>query len=74
MTHYATHRFNVGQQVAHTGNSPGSCEVTAKNDGPDGPEYCVKFLDGSVQAGVAERDLTYARASARTVPGSPRGT
>jgi hypothetical protein len=74
MTHYATHRFNVGQQVAHSGNSPGSCEVTAKNDGPDGPEYRVRFLDGSVQAGVAERDLTYARASARTDPGSPRGT
>jgi hypothetical protein len=74
MTHYATHRFNVGQQVAHSGSSPGSCEVMAKNDGPDGPEYRVRFLDGSVQAGVAERDLTYALAVARTDPGSPRGT
>jgi hypothetical protein len=72
MTHYATHRFNVGQQVAHSGSSPGSCKVTAKNDGPDGPEYRVRFLDGSVQAGVAERELTYALAVARTVPVSPR--
>ena len=74
MTHYATHRFNVGQQVAHSGNSPGSCEVTAKIAGPDGPEYRVRFSDGSVQAGVAERDLTYSLAVAHTVPGSPRGT
>ena len=49
MTQYATHRFNVGQQVAHTGDSPGFCEVTAKIDGPDGPEYRVRFSDGSVQ-------------------------
>ena len=74
MTQYATHRFNVGQQVAHTGNSSGSCEVTAKIAGPDGPEYRVRFSDGSVQAGVAERELTYALAVARTVPSSPRET
>ncbi len=72
MTHYATHRFNVGQQVAHTGNSPGFCEVTAKIAGPDGPEYRVRFSDGSVQAGVAEREPTYSRASTSTDPGSPR--
>ena len=74
MTQYATHRFNVGQQVAHTGNSPGFCEVTAKIAGPDGPEYRVRFLDGSVRAGVAECDLTYALAVACAAPGSPRGT
>ena len=72
MTQYATHRFNVGQQVARPGNSPASCEVTAKIAGPDGPEYSVRFSDGSVQAGVAERELTYALAVARTVPVSPR--
>jgi len=72
MTQYATHRFNIGQQVAHTGNSPGSSEVTAKNDGPDGPEYRVRFLDGSGQAVVAERKLTYSLAVASTVPVSPR--
>ena len=72
MTQYATHRFNVGQQVAHSGNSPGSCEVTAKNDGPDGPEYRVRSLDGGAQAVVAERELTYSRASASPVPGSLR--
>ena len=70
MTHYATHRFNVGQQVARSGNSPGPCEVTAKIAGPDGPEYRVKFSDGSVQAGVAERELTYSRALASTAPPS----
>jgi hypothetical protein len=70
MTHYATHRFNVGQQVARSGNSPGSCEVTAKIAGPDGPEYRVRSLDGSVQALVAERELTYSRALASTAPPS----
>ena len=72
MTQYATHRFNVGQQVARPGNSPASCEVTAKIAGPDGPEYRVRFSDGSVQAGVAERELSYSRASTSTDPGSPR--
>ena len=72
MTQYATHRFNVGQQVTRPGNSPASYEGTAKIAGPDGPECRVRFFDGSVQAGVAERDLTYSRASARTVPVSPR--
>ena len=70
MTQYATHRFNVGQQVARSGNSPGPCEVTAKIAGPDGPEYRVRLLDGSVQAGVAERELTYSRASTSPAPGS----
>jgi hypothetical protein len=70
MTQYATHRFSVGQQVARTGNSPGSCEVTAKIAGPDGPEYRVRSLDGNLEAVVAERDLTYSRASASTVSGS----
>ena len=72
MTQYATHRFNVGQQVAGLGNSPASCEVTAKIAGPDGPEYRVRSLDGGGQAVVAERELTYSRASASTVPGSLR--
>jgi hypothetical protein len=72
MTQYATHRFNVGQQVTRIGNSPGSCEVTAKIAGPDGPEYRVRFLDGSSQAVVAERELTYSLAVASTVPVSPR--
>ena len=74
MTEYATHRFNVGQHVARSGNSPGLCEVTAKIAGPDGPEYRIRLLDGSVQAGVAERELTYALTVARTVPDIRRGT
>ena len=72
MTQYVTHRFNLGQRVACLSNSPGPCEVTAKISGPDGPEYRVRFLDGSVQAGVAERDLTYSLTVAHTVPSSPR--
>jgi hypothetical protein len=72
MTEYATHRFSVGQQVARTGISPGSCTVTAKIAGRDGPEYRVRSLDGGLEAVVAERDLTYSRASASTVPGSLR--
>ena len=72
MTQYATHRFNVGQQVARSGNSPGLCEVTAKIAGPDGPEYRIRFLDDGLEAVVPERELTYSRASASTVPGSLR--
>ena len=72
MTHYATHRFNVGQQVAGTGNSPGPCEITAKISGPDGPEYRVRFLDGGSEAVVAERELTYSRAPASPAPGALR--
>ena len=72
MTEYATHRFNVGQHVARSGNSPGLCEVTAKIAGPDGPEYRVRSLDGGLEAVVPERDLTYSRASASPAPGSPR--
>jgi len=72
MTQYATHRFNIGQQVARSGNSPGLCEVTAKIAGPDGPEYRVRSLDSRLEAVVAERDLTYSRASASPVSGSPR--
>jgi hypothetical protein len=68
MTHYATHRFNVGQQVARSGNSPDRCEVTAKIAGPDGPEYRVRSLDGGLEAVVAERELTYSRALASTAP------
>jgi len=74
MTEYATHRFNVGQHVARSGNSPGLCEVTAKIAGPDGPEYRIRLLDGSVQVGVAERDLTYSPAVASLVPDILRGT
>jgi len=74
MTEYATHRFNVGQHVARSGNSPGLCEVTAKIAGPDGPEYRIRLLDGSVQVGVAERDIIYSPAVARTVPDIRRGT
>jgi len=74
MTEYATHRFNVGQQVARSGNSPGLCEVTAKIAGPDGPEYRIRSLDGGLEAVVAERDLTYSPAVARTVPDIRRGT
>jgi len=70
MTQYATHRFNIGQQVARSGNSPGPCEVTAKIAGPDGPEYRVRSLDGGLEAVVAERELTYSRASASTAPPS----
>ena len=72
MTQYATHRFNVGQQVACPGHSPGSCEITAKIAGSDGPEYRVRSLDGGLEAVVAERELTYSRASASAVPGSLR--
>ena len=72
MTQYATHRFNIGQQVARSGNSPGLCEVTAKIAGPDGPEYRVRSLDGGLEAVVPERDLTYSRASASPASGSPR--
>ena len=72
MTHYATHRFNIGQQVARSGNSPGLCEVTAKIAGPDGPEYRIRSLDGGLEAVVAERELTYSRALVSTVSGSLR--
>jgi len=72
MTEYATHRFNIGQQVARSGNSPGLCEVTAKIAGPDGPEYRVRSLDGGLEAVVPERKLTYSRASASPASGSPR--
>ena len=72
MTQYATHRFNIGQQVARSGNSPGLCEVTAKIAGPDGPEYRVRSLDGGLEAVVAERDLTYSRAAASPAPGALR--
>jgi len=44
--------------------------VTAKIAGPDGPEYRVRSLDGGLEAVVAERDLTYSRASASTAPPS----
>ena len=70
MTQYATHRFSVGQQVVCSAQSPSPCTVTAQVAGPDGPEYRVSFLDGSVQAGVAERELTYSRAMAGPAPGS----
>ena len=63
MTRYATHRFSVGQQVARSGPSSGSCEVTALIAGRHGPEYRIRSLDGSFRAEtvVAERELTYAR-------------
>ena len=70
MTEYATHRFSVGQHVAGSGNSPGACEVIALIAGRDGPEYRILALDGSGEAVVPERDLTYARASARSAPGT----
>src|SRR5215204_503655 len=47
-------------------------EVTAKIAGPDGPEYRIRSLDGGLEAVVAERELTYSRAAASTVPGSLR--
>lgn len=68
MTQYATHQFSVGQQVARPGQNPGSCEVTALLAGRNGPEYRITSLDGSFQAVVPERELTYALASASTVP------
>jgi hypothetical protein len=68
MTQYATHRFSVGQQVACATRHASSCEVTALVAGRHGPEYRIRALDGSGEAVVAERELTYARASASSVP------
>ena len=68
MTQYATHRFSVGQQVARSGQNPGSCEVTALLAGRNGPEYRIRSLDGGFRAVVEERELSYTRASAGTVP------
>ena len=54
MTVYATHRFNVGQQVMRLGET---CEIIAQIDGSNGPEYKVRF--GSSETVVGERELTY---------------
>lgn len=54
MTLYATHRFNVGQQVIRSGET---CEVLAQIDGPKGPEYRVR--SGTSETVVGERELTY---------------
>lgn len=72
MTEYATHRFSVGQHVAGSGKSPGSYEVTALIAGRDGPEYRIRSLEGDLETVVPERDLTYPRASASSVPASRR--
>jgi hypothetical protein len=53
MTIYATHRFNVGQQVTRSGET---CEVIAQIDGPKGSEYRVR--SGPSETVVGERELT----------------
>jgi len=69
MTQYATHRFGVGQQVVRRGTNPDTCEVIALLAGRNGPEYRVASRDDRSQAAVvAETELTYAPASASTVP------
>ena len=58
MTDYATHRFSVGQQVTHSGETPRFGQVVAQLAGADGPEYRVRF--GHLEVVVHERELTYA--------------
>ena len=59
MTVYATHRFSIGQPVTHIADSLTSCEVIAQLGGAEAPEYRVRSFDGSFEAQVPERELTY---------------
>ena len=61
MTHYATHRFSVGQQVVPAGDTLKPCEVVGLISGPDGPEYRLRC--GKSETIVGERDLAYTTAA-----------
>jgi len=69
MTDYATHRFNVGQQVVRSRDTTKSWNVTGLIAGAAGPEYRLRA--GSSETIVGERELAYTTAAtnvARTVP------
>ena len=63
MAIYATHRFSIGQQVTHSADPARSCEVVAQMGEADAPEYRIRSLDGSFEAQVPERELTYTTGS-----------
>jgi hypothetical protein len=62
MTVYATHRFSIGQPVTHFAASLTSCEVIAQIGGAEAPEHRIRSFDGSFEAQVSERELTYTTA------------